>query len=96
MRYLIDIDGTVLTQMAPGAYDKAKPLKGAKEKINAAYDNGHQIVFYTSRSFKYMQETYEQLRGFGFKFHHIAFNKPHGDRIIDDRAGFTSWEEIEL
>jgi hydroxymethylpyrimidine pyrophosphatase-like HAD family hydrolase len=97
MRYLLDIDGTVLTQCAPGDYDEAKPLDGAKEKINAAYDAGHQIVFYTSRNFKYMRQTYKQLRDFGFRFHHISFNKPHADRIIDDRAeAFTTWEEIDL
>jgi len=92
MRYLIDIDGTVLTQQAPGEYEKAMPIEGAVKGVNKLYDEGNQIVFYTSRNYKYMQITIKQLREFGFKFHHVCFGKPHADRIIDDRARrFTTW-----
>ena len=95
MRLLIDIDGTVLTQQAPGEYEKAVPLPGAIEAVNSLYDAGHQIVFYTSRNFRHMRETQESLQEFGFKFHHVAFGKPHGDVIVDDRAmGFTEWSDI--
>ena len=97
MRFLIDIDGTVLTQQKPGEYEKAVPLEGAVEAINALYDAGHQIVFYTSRNFKYMQQTQESLQKFGFKFHHVCFGKPHGDIIVDDRAfEFTTWGEAKV
>ena len=90
MRFLIDIDGTLVTQQKPGEYDKAVPIAGAIERVNALYGAGHQIVFYTSRNFKYMRQTYDDLRKFGFKFHHINFGKPHGDIMIDDRAfGFV-------
>lgn len=85
MRFLFDVDGTLLTQQAPGEYGKAKPIEGRMEIVNKLFDDGHQIVFYTSRNFKYMQMTYKQLRTFGFKFHHIAFGKPHADFIVDDR-----------
>lgn len=95
MRFLIDIDGTVLTQQKPGEYEKAVPLEGAIEAVNALYDAGHQVVFYTSRNFKHLQQTYESLRGFGFRFHHVSFGKPHGDIIVDDRAlGFRTWTEM--
>ena len=94
MRFLIDIDGTLVTQQKPGEYEKAVPLIGAVEAVNELYEAGHQIVLYTSRNFKYMSQTYESLRKFGFKFHHISFGKPHGDIIIDDRAcRFTSWRD---
>ena len=94
MRFLIDIDGTVLTQHAPGDYDKCEPLPGALEFVNGLYDQGHQVVFYTARNFKYMQLTHEQLRRFGFKYHHLDMGKPHGDIIIDDRAvRFNSWAD---
>lgn len=97
MRFLIDVDGTVLTQQKPGEYEKAVPLEGAVEVVNALYDAGHQIVFYTSRNFKYLQQTHESLRKFGFKFHYVCFGKPHGDIIIDDRASaFTTWEDTKV
>lgn len=97
MRLLIDIDGTVLTQQAPGEYEKAQPTiisspllnnqhpLSAVDFINQLFDKGYQIVFYTNRNFRYMQMTYEQMRSFGFKFHHIDFGKPHADAILDDR-----------
>lgn len=94
-RYVIDIDGTVLTQQPPGEYEKAKPIKGAVEGVNRLYDDGNQIVFYTNRNYKYMQLTIKQLQDFGFKFHHVSFSKPHGDIIIDDRAiPFSAWNLI--
>jgi trehalose-6-phosphatase len=96
MRFLIDIDGTVVTQQKPGEYEKAVPLPGAVEAVNALYDKGHQVVFYTSRNFKYLQQTYESLKNFGFRFHHISFGKPHAEIIIDDRAvRFTSWKQAK-
>lgn len=96
MRLLIDIDGTILTQQKPGEYEKAQPTiirapslffagLPSDEFINKLFNEGHQIVFYTNRNFKYMQMTYKQLRDFGFKFHHIDFSKPHADGILDDR-----------
>jgi len=96
MRFLIDIDGTILTQQKPGEYDKAVPIEGAIEAVNAMYDAGHQVVFYTSRNFKFMRQTHESLKAFGFKFHHISFGKPHGDIVIDDRAfDFAGWEDAK-
>ena len=95
MRCLIDIDGTVLTQQKPDEFEKARPLVGAVEAVNAFYDAGHQVVFYTNRNYRYMQMTIRQLQQFGFKFHHISFSKPHGDVIIDDRAiPFSSWSSM--
>ena len=91
---MIDIDGTVLTQQKPGEWEKCEPLPGALNFVNRLYDEGHQVVFYTSRNFKYMQQTHEQLRKFGFKYHHLDMGKPHGDIIIDDRAvRFQTWIE---
>ncbi|GMV96812.1 MAG: HAD hydrolase family protein [Phycisphaerae bacterium] len=92
MRFVIDIDGTVLTQQKPGEYHLATPLAGAVEAVNALYDAGHQVVFHTTRNYKYMRQTLESLTAFGFKFHHVCFGKPHGDIFIDDRAlRFTDW-----
>lgn len=96
MRLLIDIDGTVLTQQKPGEYLKAEPTTliipqlssgplPAIEFVNQLFDDGHQVTFYTSRNFRYMRLTYDQLRGYGFRFHHIDFSKPHADYILDDR-----------
>lgn len=97
MRLLIDIDGTLVTQQKPGEYEKAVPLPGAVETVNALYEAGHQIVLYTSRNFKYLQQTHDRLKNFGFQFHYICFGKPHGDMIIDDRAfGFTTWENAKI
>lgn len=95
MRFVIDVDGTVLTQQKPGEYEKCAPLPGAAAFVSKLFDAGHQVVFYTSRNFKYMRQTHEQLRAFGFKYHHLELGKPHGDVIIDDRAiKFTSWTDV--
>jgi len=97
MRFLIDIDGTLVTQQKPGEYDKAVPLEGAIEAVNDLYDAGNQIVLYTSRNYKYMRQTHDSLRKFGFKFHHICFGKPHGDIIIDDRAlRYNNWKDTKV
>jgi len=51
--YLIDIDGTVTEDVPneqPERMSEVTPYEGSVEMINAWYDEGHVITFFTSRT----------------------------------------------
>ena len=101
--YLIDIDGTICDDIPndepermPGAHE----FIGAKDKINALYDAGHIITFFTSRLESHRIVTEKWLEDHGFKYHKIIMEKPRGGNYIwiDDRdveaIKFTGWDSI--
>jgi len=105
--FLIDIDGTI-TDDVPNEEPKrmvtCKPYPGAKEKINALYDEGHIITFFTSRlSKEHKKITTDWLKKYGFKYHKLLMDKPRGGNYhwIDNHPVKTtlfkkSWRNIRL
>lgn len=87
--YIVDIDGTILTSK-PGEYKVSKPLPGHIEKINALYDAGHTIIYWTARGattgIDWGEFTKSQLDFFGCRYTELRMGKPHYDYWIDDKA----------
>jgi hypothetical protein len=89
MKYCVDIDGTICTNTY-GKYEQAEPWPEAIAKVNALYDAGHSVVFFTARGsttgMDWREVTEKQLKEWGVKYHKVIFGKPEADIFIDDRA----------
>ncbi|MFY0672841.1 MAG: phosphoheptose isomerase [Bacteroidia bacterium] len=79
---MIDIDGTICDDVPneePERMATAKEYPGARETINAWYEDGHIITFFTSRASKEHREvTVKWLADHGFKYHDLLMDKPRG------------------
>jgi hypothetical protein len=88
-RYIVDIDGTIC-ETVDGDYDNSRPLNDRIAKINALYDEGHTIIYWTARGMvsgtDHGDLTEQQLRDWGCKFHALWMHKPHYDVWVDDKA----------
>ena len=91
----IDIDGTVadcsgvdFNKVDKNTKEllKAKPIKGALTAIKKLHDEGHTIVFYSSRHEGSKAVTERWLREHGFPFDHVEMRKFVAHVYIDDRA----------
>ncbi len=90
----MDIDNTIcLTDQslsAPEKYEQARPIFERIAKINALYDEGHQIIYWTARGgtskTDYTDLTKRQLDMWGCKYHDLKLNKPSFDLFVDDKA----------
>lgn len=87
----VDIDNTICTTSEDHhGYTRTSPLYERIEKINALFDAGHKIIYWTARGSKtkidYRQITKHQLRSWGVKYHKLKFYKPVYDLFIDDKA----------
>ena len=79
--YLIDIDGTITEDIPneePERMATCKPFDDALEMLNAWYDEGHIITFFTSRTEEHRVYTERWLNKHGFKYHGLLMNKPRG------------------
>ena len=79
--YMVDIDGVVCEHVDnefPEKMATAGEIPGAKEWINAKYDAGYYICFFTARLEEHRRVTEKWLRSHGFKFNEIIFGKPRG------------------
>lgn len=79
--YLIDIDGTICDDIPneePERMVTVEPYPDALRIINKWYDEGHHIVFFTSRTDVHKDITNEWLVRNGFKYHGLLLNKPRG------------------
>lgn len=97
MKYIVDIDGTICTQVN-GDYENALPIKGRIDKINKLYDEGHTIVYLTARGMgryddnadlaeqSFYSLTANQLDEWGCKYTKLMLGKPSGDFYIDDKG----------
>lgn len=101
LTYCFDIDGTICDKpvdRSDGDYDTSIPKKDRIDKINKLYDEGHQIIYLTARGMgryknsrtlahkHFYNMTYDQLKGWGCKFHDLFLGKPSADFYIDDKA----------
>lgn len=88
MRIYVDIDGTICTQEKD--YKDAKPIQENIDKINALYDSGNTIVYWTARGstsgIDYAELTKGQLEAWGCKYNWLNRSKPSFDLLIDDRT----------
>ena len=92
MKIAFDLDDTVLTQGSPEKDYRDSELKpGMLGFVNALYDDGHEIYFFSARHFKHYIYTDNFLKDAGFKFHGLILNKPSVDIFVDDR-GFR-WDK---
>lgn len=96
MQIIIDLDGTICTEMRMFSRALAEPNKGAVENVNKLYEQGHTIIIYTARTWMEFEMTTDWLRKNGINYHQLMMGKPIGDLWIDDRAvRFNdNWDEI--
>jgi hypothetical protein len=90
LTYYVDIDGTICVLPSPGDYENAKPVSGWIDKINALYDAGNEIIYWTSRGVvtgdPWYTVTKRQLYEWGCKHHDLKMDKPQFDHMIDDKS----------
>lgn len=86
----VDIDETICMTSKSRNYQDSKPIQINIEKINKLYDEGHTIVYWTSRGSRkqinWYDLTYKQLNEWGVKFHELRVDKPYYDLFIDDKT----------
>ena len=97
MIYVFDIDGTICT-FTDGDYKMARPIRKRIEEINYLFEEGHTIIFHTARGMgrtkndiiqsyvRFYDLTFNQLKNWKVKFHHLFLGKPAGDMYIDDKG----------
>ena len=94
MKYIVDIDDTICVspvgEDGKRDYNQAVPLYERIDKINALYDEGHEIHYWTARGMAtnrdFTKLTSAQLVQWGCKFHSVKMGKPSYDVWIDDKA----------
>ena len=85
----IDIDETICESPEDRNYSLAIPVKENIEKVNALYDAGHTIVYWTAcgtgSGTDWRKVTEDQFTFWGVKHHELRFGKPVYDIFIDDK-----------
>lgn len=89
MKYIVDIDNTIC-QTEGNDYNNSKPMLDRIKKINALYDEGHSVIYWTARGgttgIDWTDKTHSQLAAWGCKYDEIRMKKPSYDIWIDDKA----------
>jgi capsule biosynthesis phosphatase len=96
-KLVVDIDGTLCEQCPYELYSAANPIKPMIDKINRLFDDGWEIVLFTSRGMNYNKDpkeadeyfrdiTEEWLIRHGVKYHTLLYGKPTATYYIDDKA----------
>ena len=105
MKIAVDFDGTIVEHEYP-KIGKIRPF--AFETLKMLENKGHQLILWTYRSGRYLDEAVELCRQNGIEFYAINANYPEEefsssksrkidcDYYIDDRniGGLPSWGEI--
>jgi len=96
MQIIIDLDGTICTEMRQFSRCLAEPKPDAVESINRLYDAGNTIIIYSARTWVEYEMTVDWLERHGIRYHQLFMGKPIGDVWIDDRAitAKDNWKEI--
>jgi len=102
----IDFDGTIVEHRFPAI---GKPLPFAFDALKALQADGHQLVLWTNREDKYLNEAIEFCRTNGVEFYAVNSEYPgaswtgsgvsrklNADIYIDDKnlGGLLPWDEI--
>ncbi len=86
----VDIDETICETPDNRNYELSTPNKDRIEKINALYDRGHTIVYWTARGtgsgIDWRETTEKQFKDWGVKYHELKLKKPIYDLFICDKA----------
>jgi len=89
VKYMVDIDGTICHSPSSD-YRESKPILDRIEKINALFDQGHEIHYWTARGGNsgknWAEFTIQQFDDWGCKYTTLNFKKPTYDIWIDDKA----------
>lgn len=91
MNIYVDIDNTIC-QTGDGSdkYVKSVPLQEKIATINALYDQGNRITYWTARGNLTGTDqtalTKSQLATWGCKYHELRMGKPSYDLLIDDKS----------
>jgi len=90
MKIFVDIDETICHTPEGGKYKESKPIQSNIDKINALYDEGHSITYWTARGSRtgkdWKELTEIQLREWGAKHHKLILKKPAYDVFICDKV----------
>jgi CMP-N,N'-diacetyllegionaminic acid synthase len=88
MIYFVDIDNTICHTNG-NDYRNSDPWPDKIALINDLFDQGHRIVYWTSRGSSSGRDwepfTIMQLKRWGCKFDEVRMGKPSYDFIIDDK-----------
>ncbi len=87
----VDIDETICTRpKGESRYEDAEPIAENIDRINALYDSGNTIVYWTARGSRtgddWRELTASQLRSWGARHHELRLDKPYYDVLVDDKA----------
>jgi ribonucleotide monophosphatase NagD (HAD superfamily) len=98
MTYCFDIDGTICSN-TDGEYEKAQPYAEAIRAVNALYQEGNTIYFYTARGsttgIDWRATTEKQLAQWGVTYHRLFFGKPNADVYVDDKGiNLDDWMKL--
>jgi len=84
--------------LGPEKYFYCEPYEETIELINSLYDDDYKIIIYTARGMsqfagniieiysKLYNQTNDQLKSWGVKYHQLIMGKIHYDVLIDDKA----------
>lgn len=84
--------------LGPAKYLYCQPYNETIELVNSLYDDGYKIIIYTARGMsqfagdiieiysKLYNQTNEQLKSWGLKYHQLVMGKMHYDVLIDDKV----------
>jgi hypothetical protein len=91
MLIYVDIDETICFYKDKRAYPLAVPNLDNIKKINALYDEGHTITYFSARGsvtgLDWYALTEWQLNEWGCKYHHLSVGeKPYYDLMICDKT----------
>lgn len=94
---IVDIDETICKKSPNMNYALAEPIPERIAKVNALYDAGHNITYWTARGtktgIKWFHVTQEQLNKWGCKYHELRMNKPAYDLMICDKTRHPETEK---
>ena len=89
----VDIDSTICFTPCIGGknmYEQSIPLTNRIKVINALYNAGHHIIYYTARGassgINHEELTRSQLSEWCCLYHALDMSKPSFDILIDDKA----------